>query len=55
MPGAFGAEISTVEIVEPLARGAAAVLRSLGYGHVHVRHGDGSCGWPEAAPFDPSW
>ena len=48
---ALGAEVYTVEIVEPLARGAEAVLRRLGYGRVHVRHGDGSRGWPEAAPF----
>jgi protein-L-isoaspartate(D-aspartate) O-methyltransferase len=49
---ALGAEVYTVEIVEPLARDAEAVLRRLGYGRVHVRHGDGSRGWPEAAPFD---
>jgi len=49
---ALGAEVYTIEIVEPLARGAEAVLRRLGYGRVHVRHGDGSRGWPEAAPFD---
>jgi protein-L-isoaspartate(D-aspartate) O-methyltransferase len=24
----------------------------LGYTNVHVRHGDGARGWPEAAPFD---
>ena len=49
---ALGAEVYTIEIVEPLARSAEAVLRRLGYGRVHVRHGDGSRGWPEAAPFD---
>jgi len=49
---AVGAEVYTVEIVEPLARGAEAVLRRLGYGRVHVRHGDGWRGWPEAAPFN---
>jgi protein-L-isoaspartate(D-aspartate) O-methyltransferase len=48
---AIGAEVYTVEILEPLARAAEAVLRRLGYGRVHVRHGDGSRGWPEAAPF----
>jgi protein-L-isoaspartate(D-aspartate) O-methyltransferase len=45
-------EVYTIEIVEPLARSAAARLAELGYGRVHVRHGDGSVGWPEAAPFD---
>src|SRR4029077_1948164 len=49
---ALGAEVYTVEIIEPLARDAEAVLRRLGYGRVHVRHGDGSRGCPEAAPFD---
>jgi protein-L-isoaspartate(D-aspartate) O-methyltransferase len=24
----------------------------LGYRNIHVRHGDGTLGWPEAAPFD---
>jgi protein-L-isoaspartate(D-aspartate) O-methyltransferase len=42
----------TIEIVEPLAREARATLDRLGYGHVHARHGDGTAGWPEAAPFD---
>jgi protein-L-isoaspartate(D-aspartate) O-methyltransferase len=23
-----------------------------GYDNVHIRHGDGTLGWPEAAPFD---
>ena len=45
-------EVYTIEIVEPLARSAAARLAELGYGRVHVRHGDGSEGWPDAAPFD---
>jgi protein-L-isoaspartate(D-aspartate) O-methyltransferase len=49
---ALGAEVYTIEIVEPLARGAESILQRLGYGRVHVRHGDGSRGWPEAAPFD---
>ena len=45
-------EVYTIEIVEPLARGAETTLRRLGYAGVHVRHGDGHRGWPEAAPFD---
>jgi protein-L-isoaspartate(D-aspartate) O-methyltransferase len=45
-------EIHTIEIVEPLARRAGETLERLGYGRVHVRHGDGYRGWPEAAPFD---
>ena len=45
-------EVYTIEIVEPLARAAAATLARVGYDRVHVRAGDGSAGWPEAAPFD---
>jgi protein-L-isoaspartate(D-aspartate) O-methyltransferase len=45
-------DVYTIEIVEPLAHGAAMRLAELGYGRVHVRHGDGAGGWPEAAPFD---
>jgi protein-L-isoaspartate(D-aspartate) O-methyltransferase len=45
-------EVYSVEILEPLARSAAATLAGLGYGGVRVRAGDGYLGWPEAAPFD---
>lgn len=48
----MGAEVYTIEIVEPLAERAARDLASLGYTNVHVRAGDGYLGWPEAAPFD---
>jgi len=48
---AIGAEVYSIEIVEPLGREAAAALRALGY-EVHLRIGDGYAGWPEAAPFD---
>ncbi len=44
--------VYSIEIVEPLARRAAADLRDLGYGNVSVRAGDGYAGWPEYAPFD---
>ena len=47
----LGAEVYSIEIVEPLARRAAETLRRLGYDRVHVRHGDGTRGWPDAAPF----
>jgi len=49
---ATGAEVYTIEIIEPLAEQAAATLARLGYGSVHTRKGDGYRGWPEAAPFD---
>jgi protein-L-isoaspartate(D-aspartate) O-methyltransferase len=45
-------QVSTIEIVEPLAREAAARLEALGYRNVTVRAGDGYRGWPERAPFD---
>lgn len=46
------ADVFTIEIVEPLARHAEAAFRRLGCQNIHVRIGDGSAGWPEAAPFD---
>ena len=48
----MGAEIYSMEIVEPLASKAAQTLQSLGYDHVHVRLGDGYHGWAEHAPYD---
>ena len=45
-------QVYSIEIVEPLARSATATLARLGYRNIHVRHGDGYRGWPEAAPFD---
>ena len=44
--------VYTIEIVEPLVRRAEDALRGQGCTTVHVRHGDGYLGWPEAAPFD---
>ncbi len=48
----LGADVYTIEIVEPLARRARADLDRLGYARVHSRSGDGYAGWPERAPFD---
>jgi protein-L-isoaspartate(D-aspartate) O-methyltransferase len=45
-------EVWTVELVEELSLRAQAKLGALGYGNVRFRIGDGSGGWPEAAPFD---
>ena len=47
-----GAEVYSIEIVEPLASQAAEILQTLGYYHVHVRQGDGYHGWVEHAPYD---
>jgi protein-L-isoaspartate(D-aspartate) O-methyltransferase len=46
------AEVYTVEIIEGLAKKASATLTDLGYDNIHVKWGDGSMGWEEAAPFD---
>jgi len=45
-------DVFTMEIVEPLARRAEAVLKRLGCTNVLMRQGNGYEGWPEAAPFD---
>ncbi len=45
-------EVVSIEIIEPLARQAAARLERLGYTNVSVLHGDGYYGWPEQAPYD---
>jgi protein-L-isoaspartate(D-aspartate) O-methyltransferase len=45
-------EVYTVERLEGLAESARRRLAALGYVNVHVRHGDGSLGWPEHAPYD---
>jgi len=50
--GDLAAEVYSIEIVEPLAERAKALLDSLGYGNVTVRCGDGYAGWPEEAPFE---
>ncbi len=45
-------QVYSVEIVAPLAVSAEKLLRSLGYDNIAVRHGDGTQGWPQHAPFD---
>lgn len=48
----IAADVYTVERLGQLAEQAAARLADLGYGNVHVLHGDGTKGWPEHAPYD---
>ncbi len=48
----LAAEVYTIEIIEELSRKAEGRLREQDYGNVRFRTGDGSLGWPEAAPFD---
>ncbi|MEJ5223139.1 MAG: protein-L-isoaspartate(D-aspartate) O-methyltransferase [Anaerolineales bacterium] len=45
-------EVHTIEYRPELAARAAATLARLGYERVHVHTGDGTLGWPAAAPFD---
>jgi protein-L-isoaspartate(D-aspartate) O-methyltransferase len=47
----MGADVYSIEIVEPLAKRTHALLARLGYRDLHLRIGDGYRGWPEAAPF----
>jgi protein-L-isoaspartate(D-aspartate) O-methyltransferase len=44
--------VYSIEIVAPLGRRAARLLKELGYDQVQVRIGNGYEGWPEESPFD---
>jgi len=44
-------EVYTIESHIALAETASQRLTRLGYTNVHVKAGDGTLGWPEAAPF----
>jgi len=48
----LGAEVYGIELISQLSQLAAERLQRLGYQNFHLREGDGSLGWPEAAPFD---
>lgn len=48
----MGADVFTIEIVSELGTQAEKLLKSLGYGSVKVKIGDGYLGWPENAPFE---
>jgi protein-L-isoaspartate(D-aspartate) O-methyltransferase len=50
--GQIAAQVYAVERIRELADRASATLAALGYDNVQVRHGDGTRGWPEQAPFD---
>jgi len=45
-------EVYTIEIVKELGTSAASRLKSLEYGNITVKVGDGYYGWEEHAPFD---
>lgn len=48
----LAAEVFSIERHASLADSARQVLERLEQKNVHIRVGDGSLGWPEAAPFD---
>jgi protein-L-isoaspartate(D-aspartate) O-methyltransferase len=44
--------VYSIERLPALAKYAVDNLQSFGYENLHIKVGDGSCGWPEEAPFD---
>jgi protein-L-isoaspartate(D-aspartate) O-methyltransferase len=44
--------VFSVERIAPLHRRARALLDQLGYHNVVLRHGDGTLGWSDHAPYD---
>jgi len=44
--------VYSIERLPALAQYAIDNLRSLGYENLHIKVGDGSCGWPEEQLFD---
>ncbi len=49
--GRLAGEVHTIELVPELGQEAARLLAELGYDNVHVHIGDGTLGWPPAAPY----
>jgi protein-L-isoaspartate(D-aspartate) O-methyltransferase len=49
--GMLAEEVHTVEYVSELATRADTSLKELVAGNIHCHFGDGSLGWPEAAPY----
>src|SRR5687768_2159943 len=50
--GRLAREVYSIERVKPLLDEAFERVLALGARNVHFRHGDGTLGWPEQAPFD---
>jgi protein-L-isoaspartate(D-aspartate) O-methyltransferase len=48
----IGAQVIAIERQPELAAAARERLARLGYGNVEIVEGDGSCGWPDGAPYD---
>lgn len=45
-------DVYTIERHRELHELATQRFAELGYDNIHARHGDGTLGWPDAAPFD---
>jgi protein-L-isoaspartate(D-aspartate) O-methyltransferase len=45
-------EVYTIERIQSLSDKTGEVIAELGYGNIHMKVGDGTLGWPDAAPFD---
>lgn len=45
-------KVHTIERIDRLADSAQNLLTRMGYKNIEYRIGDGTKGWPEAAPFD---
>lgn len=50
--GHIARDVVAIERHGELAAAAGERIARLGHGNVRIVHGDGSFGWPEAAPFD---
>ncbi len=48
----LGAEVYSIERIQPLYLRALNTLNNLRYFNIYLRLGDGTLGWPEEAPFD---
>ncbi|MBI3614909.1 MAG: protein-L-isoaspartate(D-aspartate) O-methyltransferase [Candidatus Omnitrophica bacterium] len=48
----IASKVYSIERIPVLAERASRLLKDMGYANVEIRVGDGSLGWPEAAPFD---
>lgn len=49
---AMGCEVYSIDRHASLVEAARTQLERAGYPGIHLRAGDGTLGWPEAAPFD---
>ena len=45
-------QVYSIERLPALAHQARENLKTRGYDNLHIKVGDGTCGWPEEAPFD---